>query len=170
VYGKQSDGYGAARRSIRAYTSRLEFYKEFCALKKITTTEWLKNTNHLWEYVACFREQRKYAGNGTGRKRNGERFSDRYVHNIVSTLGTFALNLDIDVLCKNILKKLGYAKKEILAYPDQEFNLLWAAMAPGEELLYKFFLWSIVRNSQHYIASHPFVFDAVLNPSLILLQ
>jgi hypothetical protein len=107
-----NDGYGAARKSVRAYTGRLEFYKKFCASKKITTTEKLKDPDHLWDYVAWLREQRKYTGKETERKRNGEKFSDRYVHNIVSTLGTFALNLDIDIVCKKILKKLGYAKRK----------------------------------------------------------
>src|SRR5437764_958468 len=143
-----NDGYAAARKSVRAYTSRLEFYKEFCALKKITGTETLKDLGHLWAYVAWLRQQRKYAGEGKERKRSGENFSDRYMQNIVSTLATFAATLDIDTVGKKVLKKLGYAKKETVAYSQQELNLLWPAMTPDEELLYKFFLWSMGRDQE----------------------
>jgi site-specific recombinase XerD len=142
-----NDGYGAARKTVKAYTSRLEFYKEFCASKRISSIE-LKDTDHLWDYVAWLRERRKYTGKRKQRKRNGAKFSDRYVHNVVSTVATFALTLDIDTVSKKILKKLGYAKKEILAYSGRELNLLWAAMTPDEELLYKFFLWSMGRDQE----------------------
>jgi hypothetical protein len=124
-----NDGYGAATKSVRAYTSRLEFYKEFCALNKIAGTETLKDPGHLWAYVAWLRHQCKYDGEGKERKRSGENFSDRYVHNIVSTLATFAVTLDIDTVSKKVLKKLGYTKKEIVAYSQQDLNLLWAATA-----------------------------------------
>jgi integrase len=143
-----NDGYGSARNSILAYTRRLELYKEFCALEDITTTEKLKDVGHLWDYVAWLRQQRKHTGKGKERQRKGERFSDRYVHNIVSTLGTFAMSLDIDVVCKKVVKKLGYAKKEIIAYSGPELNFMWAAMTPDEELLYKFFLWSMGRDQE----------------------
>jgi integrase len=35
-----------------------------------------------------------------------------------------------------------------LGYPEQELNLLWAAMTPDEELLFKFFLWSMGRDQE----------------------
>jgi integrase len=143
-----NDGYGAARKTVKAYTGRLEFYKEFCASKRITTIERLKDTDHLWEYVAWLRERRKFSGKGKDRKRKGERFSDRHVHNLVSTLATFAVTLDIDTVGKKVLKKLGYAKKEIIAYSQRELSLLWAAMTPEQELLYKFFLWSMGRDQE----------------------
>jgi integrase len=66
----------------------------------------------------------------------------------VSTLATFAQTLHMDTVGKKVLKKLGYAKKETVAYSQQDLNLLWAAMIPDEELPYKFFLSSMGRDQE----------------------
>jgi hypothetical protein len=42
---------------------------------------------------------------------------------------------------------LGYKKKEIKAHTDRELQSLWASYTP-EELLYKFFLWSMGREQE----------------------
>jgi integrase len=47
-----------------------------------------------------------------------------------------------------VLSRLGYAKKVVKAHTDRELQLMWAAMTPDEELLYKFFLWSLGREQE----------------------
>ncbi|MGA2648484.1 MAG: site-specific integrase [Candidatus Sulfotelmatobacter sp.] len=133
-----NDGYGAAKKSISAYRNRLGFYLRFCAEKHIGDLR-LGDYDHLMEYVGWLRLQKK---------RNGEAISDRYVVNIFSTLCTFALAHDIKTPNKKVLSKLGYAKKVVKAHTDRELQLLWGAMMPDEELLYKFFLWSLGREQE----------------------
>ena len=133
-----NDGYGAAKKSISAYRNRLGFYLRFCADKNVTDLR-IGDFDHLMEYVVWLRVQTK---------RNGQTIGDRYVANIFSTLGTFALLHGITTPNKKVLSRLGYAKKVVKAHPDRELQLMWAAMTPDEELLYKFFLWSLGREQE----------------------
>jgi hypothetical protein len=80
-------------------------------------------------------------------KQNGKEISDRYGFNIFATPGTFALSLEITVPANKFLPKLGYKKKEIKAHTDRELQSLWVSYTP-EELLYKFFLWSMGREQE----------------------
>jgi integrase len=133
-----NDGYGRTKKSVNAYRNRLSFYQRFCAQKRITDLR-LGDYDHLLEFVGWLRKQTK---------QNGKEISDRYAFNIFATLGTFALSLDITVPAKKILPKLGYKKKEIKAHTDRELQSLWASCTPDEELLYKFFLWSMGREQE----------------------
>jgi integrase len=133
-----NDGYGAAKKSISAYRNRLGFYLRFCAEKHVTDVR-IGDFDHLMEYVVWLRLQTK---------RNGQTIGDRYVANIFSTLGTFALTYGITTPNKKVLSRLGYAKKAVKAHTDRELQLIWAAMRPDEELLYKFFLWSLGREQE----------------------
>jgi integrase len=133
-----NDGYGRTKKSVNAYRNRLSFYLRFCAENRVTESR-LGDYDHLMEYVGWLRKQTK---------RNGKTISDRYVFNIFATLGTFALSLDITVPAKKILPKLGYKKKEVKAHTDQELQSLWPSCMPDEELLYKFFLWSMGREQE----------------------
>jgi integrase len=133
-----NDSYGRTKKSVNAYRNRLSFYLRFCTEKRITDLS-LGDYDHLMEYVGWLRKQTK---------RNGKAISDRYVFNIFATLGTFALSLDITVPAKKILPKLGYKKKEVKAHTDRELQSLWASCMPDEELLYKFFLWSMGREQE----------------------
>jgi integrase len=110
----------------------------FCAEKRIRDLR-LGDYDHLMEYVGWLRKQTK---------RNGKGISDRYVFNIFATLGTFALSLDITVPAKKILPKLGYKKKKVKAHTNRELQSLWASCISDEELLYKFFLWSMGREQE----------------------
>jgi len=133
-----NDGYGRTKKSVNAYRNRLSFYLRFCTEKRVTDLR-LGDYDHLMEYVGWLRKQAK---------RNGKTISDRYVFNIFATLGTFALSLDITVPAKKILPKLGYKKKDVKAHTDRELQSLWASCMPDEELLYKFFLWSMGREQE----------------------
>jgi integrase len=131
-------GYGTAPKTIKVYRTRLGFYLRFCAEKKITNVR-VGDYDHLMEYVGWLRTQTKSNGKGIG---------DRYVHNIFSTLYTFALSAYDIVTPKKVMAKLGYSKKVVKAHTDRELQMLWAAMTPDEELVYKFFLWSLARNKE----------------------
>ncbi len=133
-----NDGYGRTKKSVNAYRNRLSFYLRFCTEQQVTDLR-LGDYDHLMEFVGWLRMQTK---------RNGKGISDRYVFNIFATLGTFALSLDITVPAKKILPKLGYKKKEIKAHTDRELQSLWASCMLDEELLYKFFLWSMGREQE----------------------
>jgi integrase len=133
-----NDGYGAAKKSISAYRNRLGFYLRFCAEIRVTDVRF-GDFDHLMKYVGWLRLQKK---------RNGQAIGDRCVANIFSTLGTFALAHGVTTPNKKVLSKLGYAKKVVKAHPDRELQLMWAAMTPDEELLYKFFLWSLGREQE----------------------
>ncbi len=77
------DGYGRAKKSVKAYRNRLGFYLRFCAeAHNSSSVESLKDYDHLMQYVGWLRKQKK---------RNGQTISDRYVYNIFATLGTFAM-------------------------------------------------------------------------------
>jgi integrase len=131
-------GYGTAPRTVKVYRKRLEFYLRFCAEKKITDVR-VGDYDHLMEYVGWLRKQTKS---------NGKKIGDRYTHNIFSTLFTFALSAYDIITPKRVMARLGYAKKIVKAHTDRELQLLWAAMTPDEELIYKFFLWSLARNQE----------------------
>jgi integrase len=133
-----NDGYGRTKKSVNAYRNRLGFYLRFCSENRITDLR-LGDYDHLLEFVGWLRKQTK---------RNGKGISDRYVFNIFATLGTFALSLDITVPAKKILPKLGYKKKEVKAHTDRELQSLWASCTLDDELLYKFFLWSMGREQE----------------------
>jgi integrase len=132
------DGYGAAETSVNAYRLRMDFYLRFCKEEGVADVR-VGDYDHLLEYVGWLRQQKKA---------NGETFSDRYVANIFSTLGTFALGLGITTPNERVVPKLGYANKEIKAHTEEELKLLFGIMAPDEELLYKFFLWSLGRDQE----------------------
>jgi len=133
-----NDGHGRTKKSVNAYRNRLSFYLRFCAENCVTGLR-LGDYDHLMEYVGWLRKQTK---------RNGKTISDRCVFNIFATLGTLALSLDITVPAKKVLPKLGYKKKEVKAHTDRELQSLWASCMPDEELLYKFFLWSMGREQE----------------------
>lgn len=133
------DGYGRAKKSVNAYRNRLSFYLRFCAEVHDTSVESLKTYDRLMQYVGWLRKQTK---------RNGQTIGDRYVYNIFATLGTFALALDITTPTKKVLPKLGYAKKAVKAHTERELQMLWASCMPDEELLFKFFLWSMGREQE----------------------
>jgi hypothetical protein len=105
--------------------------------------------DHLMKYVGWLRLQKK---------RNGQAIGDRYVANIFSTLGTFALAHGVTTPNKKVLSKLGYANKLVKAHPDRELQLMWAAMTPDEELLYRFFLWSLEENRKSHTLESGFGF------------
>jgi integrase/recombinase XerD len=126
------DGQGMSRKTITAYSSRLDFFLEFCTTGPIYMDQ--IDERGLRDYIGFLQDADRD-------------LSDRYVYNIFQTLNTF-LRANGMLLAAPLLAKLSFASKPVKPYTDEELAALFAACDDEEKLTFTFFLNSGGRESE----------------------
>jgi hypothetical protein len=126
------DGQGMSRKTITAYSSRMDFFVEFCA----SASAYLDQIDER-----CLRDYIKFL------QAYDEDYNDRYVYNIFQTLNTF-LRANGILAAGPLLAKLSFASKPVKPYSDDELETLFSACDLEEKLIFTFFLNSGCREAE----------------------
>ena len=132
------DGQGMSRKTITAYSSRMDFFLEFCA----SAQAYLDQVDER-----CLRDYIKFL------QAYDEDYSDRYVYNIFQTLNTF-LRANGILAAGPLLAKLSFASKPVKPYSDDELETLFSACDLEEKLIFTFFLNSGCREAEVSFAEY----------------
>jgi hypothetical protein len=128
------DGYGFSKNSLKAYSGRLSFLLQFGGGTPAADVD-----------EQFFKDYRKFLRGC--KKKNGEPISDRYAHNIMATANGVMLDTK-NMSGQKVLSQMSYAEEECCPYTKDELQKFFAACTPREELIYKFFFFSMGRDQE----------------------
>ena len=139
-------GYGLAPRTVEAYEYRLSFLTAFRPGAYFDEVD-----------IPFVRAFRRYL------REHPDDLGDRTCYNAMQAVSTFLVKNN-NMAAKSILREMSFPPKPVNPYSDLELTSFFAACAPDESMLFKFFLHSMGRDME---VAHTEVRDLLLDRNVL---